>query len=50
MNWLIESEKFGERILVAVVPLAVTALVVTIHFEGLHALARRFTVEKSNHN
>ncbi len=50
MNWLIDSDLLGEHILVAVVSLVITALVVTIHFEGLHALARRFSVEKSNRN
>ncbi len=50
MDWIIDSEQLGEHMLVAVVSLIVTALVVTIHFEGLHALAKRFSAEKSNRN
>ena len=35
-------EQFGEHALVVLVTLAVTALVVLIHYEGLHRLARRY--------
>lgn len=41
-DWLIPAEQFGEHALVVLVTLAVTALVVLIHYEGLHRLARRY--------
>ncbi|MDQ3039011.1 MAG: potassium channel family protein [Pseudomonadota bacterium] len=42
MDWLIPSGQLAEHLLVAVVALAVTALVVVIHYEGVHGLARRY--------
>ena len=42
MDWLIPSEQLGEHLLVAVIALLVTALVVVIHYEGVHWLARRY--------
>lgn len=43
MDWLIPAEQFAEHLLVAVIAFAVTALVVVIHYEGVHALARRYS-------
>jgi hypothetical protein len=43
MTWLIPAEQWMEHILVAVSSLLITALVVVIHYEGLHALARRYS-------
>ena len=45
-EWLIPAEQFGEHALVAFVTLLVTALVVLIHYEGLHSLARRYAVRE----
>lgn len=42
MDWLIPTGYFAEYLLVAVVAFAVTALVVATHYEGVHALARRY--------
>ncbi len=42
-SWLIPAEQWGEHALVALIAAAVTALVVVIHYEGLHWLARRFS-------
>ncbi len=42
MDWLIPTEQFGEHLLVAVIAFLVTALVVVIHYEGVHWLARRY--------
>lgn len=44
MTWLIPAEQWMEHIVVAVSSLLITALVVIIHYEGLHALARRYSV------
>ena len=41
MDWLIPDGRLAEHALVAVVALAVTALTVLIHYEGIHALVRR---------
>lgn len=43
MDWLIPAGQFAEHLLVAVVAVAVSALAVVIHYEGLHALARHYT-------
>lgn len=43
MDWLIASEQFGEHLLVAAVSIVVTAVVVIIHFEGLHRLANKYS-------
>jgi hypothetical protein len=43
MNRLIPEGQFGEHVLVAIVALLVTALVVVIHYEGVHWLARRYS-------
>ena len=40
--WLIPADRFAEHALVALATLVVTALVVVIHYEGLHALAQRY--------
>ncbi len=45
-DWLIPMEQFGEHALVVLVTLAVTALVVLIHYEGLHRLAQRYAVRE----
>ncbi len=45
-EWLIPAEQWGEHALVVFVTLAVTALVVVIHYEGLHWLARRYAVRE----
>ncbi len=42
-SWLIPSEQWGEHLLVACVAALVTGLVVLIHYEGLHGLARRYS-------
>ena len=42
MDWLIPTEQLGEHLLVAVIAFLVTALVVVIHYEGVHWLARRY--------
>lgn len=42
MDWLVPSEQLGEHLLVAVTAFLVTALVVVIHYEGVHWLARRY--------
>jgi hypothetical protein len=42
-TWLIPAERWGEHVLVAVAAFAITALVVVIHYEGLHGLARRYS-------
>lgn len=42
MDWLIPAGQFPEHLLVAVVAIAVSALAVVVHYEGLHALARRY--------
>jgi hypothetical protein len=46
LDWLIPSGQFGEHLLVAVVTFVITALVVVIHYEGLHWLARRFVSDE----
>jgi Ion channel len=46
MTWLIPSELWFEHVLVAFAAFAVTGLVVVIHYEGLHALARRYAARK----
>lgn len=43
MDWLFPRELFGEYLLVAAVGFLVTALVVVIHYEGVHWLARRYS-------
>jgi hypothetical protein len=45
-EWLIPAEQWGEHALVVFVTLAVTALVVVIHYEGLHWVARRSSVRE----
>ena len=47
MDWLIPAEHWAEYLLVAVVALAVTAVVVLIHYEGVHWLARRHAGERT---
>lgn len=42
MDWLIPSEQLGAHVLVTLVAFAITALVVVIHFEGVHWLAKRY--------
>ncbi len=42
MDWLVPSEQIGEHLLVAVVAFAITALVIVIHYEGVHWLAKRY--------
>lgn len=42
MDWLVPTEQLGEYLLVAVTAFLVTALVVVIHYEGVHWLARRY--------
>ncbi|MEO5629239.1 MAG: ion channel [Thermomonas sp.] len=46
MDWLIPSGQFGEHLLVAVVAFAITAMVVVIHYEGVHWLARHFATRE----
>lgn len=42
-SWLIPAEQWAEHALVALVALAVTALAVTLHYEGLHRLAQYYS-------
>lgn len=42
-SWLIPAEQWGEHALVAFAALFATALVVVIHYEGLHWLAHRYS-------
>ncbi len=41
MDWLIPAQSWGEHALVACVAAFVTALVITIHYEGINVLAMR---------
>ena len=43
MDWLIPDGLFAEHALVAIVAALATALVVLIHYEGVHWLARRYS-------
>ena len=43
MDWLIPAERWEQHLLVAVVALAVTAIVVSLHYEGVYWLARRYS-------
>lgn len=43
MDWLLPTDQIGEYLLVAAATLVVTALVVVIHYEGVHWLARRYS-------
>lgn len=42
MDWLVPPDQFEAYLLVTVVAVLVTALVVVIHYEGVHWLARRY--------
>jgi hypothetical protein len=42
VSWLVPEGQFGEHVLVAFASFLVTALVVIIHYEGVHWLARRY--------
>jgi hypothetical protein len=42
MDWLIPAQSWSEHALVAGVAAVVTALVIVIHYEGIHALATRY--------
>jgi len=46
LDWLIPSDQIGEHLLVAVVAIAITAMVVVIHYEGVHWLARRYATRE----
>lgn len=50
MDWLIPADHFAEHALVALVALVVTGLVVLLHFEGIQALARRFSGRARGHD
>lgn len=43
MDWLIPAGQFGQHVLVTITAFLVTALVVVIHYEGVHWLARRYS-------
>ena len=43
MDWFIPDGRLAEHALVAGVAVVVTALAVLIHYEGVHALARRYS-------
>jgi hypothetical protein len=47
-TWLIPAEAWFEHIVVALSAASVTALVVVIHYEGLHWLARRYSGRAPN--
>ncbi len=49
-DWLIPADRFVEHALVALATLVVTALVVVIHYEALHALARRYGGRAQRHS
>ena len=42
-SWLIPTEQWAEHALVAFAAIGVTALVVVVHYEGLHWLAKHFS-------
>ena len=42
MEWLIPEGRWLEHVIALITALAVTGLVVVIHYEGVHALARRY--------
>jgi len=46
MDWLVPAGEFAEHAIVAAAAFAVTALVVLVHYEGVHWLARRFSRRK----
>ncbi len=46
MDWLIPTELWAEHLLVAVVALAATAIAVSIHYEGVYWLARRYSGDR----
>ncbi|MDI1251679.1 potassium channel family protein [Thermomonas sp.] len=50
MDWLIPSGQLGEHVLVALVAFLVTSLVVIIHYEGLHWLAKRHAGRTPKHD
>lgn len=50
MDWLIPSELFSAHLLVAVVAFAITALVIVVHYEGVHWLARHFGRREPKHD
>ena len=50
MDWLIPGEFWFEYGLVAIVAGLVTALVVLLHYEGLHWLAMRFSPRPARHD
>ena len=43
MDWLIPRGELLEHLVAAAIALVVTGLVVVIHYEGVHALARRYS-------
>lgn len=50
MNWFIPEGQFRAHLLVAAVAFVVTALVVVIHYEGVHWLARRYSRRAPRHD
>ena len=46
MDWLIPEGQIGEHLLVAAVAFAITAIVIVIHYEGVHWLARRYVTRE----
>ena len=50
LDWLIPEGQLGEHVLVAAVAFLVTALVVVIHYEGVHWLARRYSGREPKRN
>lgn len=50
MEWLIPGELWGEYGLVALAAGLVTALVVLIHYEGVHWLAMRYVTRPARHD
>jgi len=50
LNWFIPEGQFRAHLLVAAVAFVVTALVVVIHYEGVHWLARRYSRRAPRHD
>jgi hypothetical protein len=50
LNWFIPEGQFKAHLLVAAVAFVVTALVVLIHYEGVHWLARRYSRRAPKHD
>lgn len=50
MDWLIPDGELGAHLLVTVVAFAITALVVVVHYEGVHWLASHYGRREPKHD